>query len=124
VTEVKISIRQGSSWATAQIPAKVYGAFAVHTPGGAPTREWKRYGRFTVTHIATGMKVGDWPLKTARTIARRLNRVLPPGNFDDSDFETDPYQIFALKAKALIKEIVNDQPPSPTRRRPGRAARC
>lgn len=105
MTEIAITIRSGSDWATTPIPAKVYGAFAVHTPDGAPIRRWKDRSHFTVTHIATGMKVGDWSLKHARTIAQRLNRVLPPGNFDDSDFETVPYQVFISKAKAIIKEI-------------------
>lgn len=73
----QITIKRGHDWDDTPIDAQRYGAFAIHTPDGAPARYWKERSYFTVTHVATGMKLGDWSREHARTIARRLNRALP-----------------------------------------------
>ena len=102
----QITIKRTRGWDDKTIDADVYDAFAIHPPNGIARGEWKYYTTFNVTHIATGMSIADYlPRQQARVVARRLNSILPDGNFTEADFDTPIYKEFTKRAQAIIGAV-------------------
>ena len=96
-----------------EIDAHVYGAFAVHAPDGAPLKYVNPDVWHAVTHVKTGYRVCDIKgRREAASVARKLNRFLPEGDFTVEDFETETYKAFVSQAKLVVKAT---RTPAPTR---------